>query len=386
MGYLAGYLREKGYRDLAFYSGFFDRDEAIIQGCLDADIVAFSCTSPQMAHAVKLATKIKRTDNYIVFGGVHPSALPQDTLVNECVDAVVVGEGEQAFFDIVKGKRDPIVHHPYLEDLDSLPFPDRRLIKQERNIQQAYADNGERIASLLSSRGCPFRCVFCASHQVWTRRVRYRSPENILEEFERVVKDWGIDFMKFSDDTFTVNKRIVIEFCEGKIRKGMRTPWGCNIRADTADEEMLTIMRRAQCREVWVGVESGSPQILHDMKKDINIEEIKRSFKKTAELGFFRRAYILLGMPNEDYEDIRLTEELIDEIKPDSVGFTILAPYPGTEFYQPELHAQVDWSVVDEYENRLTSTAYLSNEDLYREQQRLVGKYQGSLVFRHRKG
>ena len=215
--------------------------------------------------------------------------------------------------------------------------------------------------------------------------MRYRSPESILDEFEHLVKDWEVGFIKFSDDTFTVNKRRVIEFCEAKLRKGIKTQWGCNIRADTVDEEMLTIMRKARCREVWVGVESGSPPILHDMKKNITIEEIKRSFKKTAALGFLRRAYVLLGMPNEDYEDIRLTEELIDDIKPDSVGFTILAPYPGTEFYQPDIHSEVDWSVVDEYENHLTSTAYLSNEDLYREQQRLVKKYRDKLVFRHRK-
>jgi tRNA A37 methylthiotransferase MiaB len=102
-------------------------------------------------------------------------------------------------------------------------------------------------------------------------------------------------------------------------------------------------------------------------------------------LGFLRRAYVLLGMPNESRDDIRLTEELLDEIKPDFVGFTILAPYPGTEVYCREAHTDVDWSVVDEYENRLTSTAYLSNEDLHQEQKRLVGKYHRNLVFRHKK-
>ena len=144
IGYLASYLREKGYQDLAFFSGFFDSDDTIIQGCRNADIIGFSCTSPQMAHALKLAARIKRQDNYIVFGGAHPSALSETTIANEYVDAVVVGEGEQAFLDIVEDNRNSTVRRPYLEDLDSLPFPDRRLIKQERNISKRTAITGKK--------------------------------------------------------------------------------------------------------------------------------------------------------------------------------------------------------------------------------------------------
>ncbi len=384
IGYLASRLRAEGYADLAFFSGFFDSDEEIIQGCRDADVVGFSCTSPQMRHALHLAAQIKRPHNYIVFGGVHPSALPEETLKHACVDAVVLGEGEEAFLGIVRGNRDRLVKCRYVEDLDALPFPDRQLIRQERNIQQAYRDNGERIASILAGRGCPFGCVFCASHQVWSRRARFRSPECILDEFETVVKGLGIDFVKFSDDTFAIRQELVTRFCEEKLKRGLSTPWGCNIRVDTVGEETLRLMRRAGCREVWIGVESGSPRILEDMKKGITVEQIRRTFGVTKEIGLLRRAYILLGMPNESPRDIVLTESLIDAIQPDSVGFTILAPYPGTVVYNPDVHADVDWSLVDEYENGLTSTRYFSNEDLHQEQRRLVAKYRDSVVFRHR--
>lgn len=384
LGYLASYAKTQGFKNIKFFSGFYDADDEIITGSKGADVIGFTCTSPHMKHAQYLASKIKRNGNHIVFGGVHPSCLPEQTLESDSIDAVVVGEGEEAFVDILRGNRDRIVKKPYIEDLDSLPFPNRPLIRQERNIKQSFKDNGYRIASIFSSRGCPFRCTFCASHSVWSRKVRYRSADNILDEFEQVVKDLKIDFIKFSDDTFTIRKERVREFCEKKIERNMKTPWGCNIRADTVDEDLLRFMRRAGCREVWIGVESGSPRIVKEMKKGIDLDKVRGVFKLTAELGLFRRAYMLLGMPNENLEDIRLSERIVDEIEPDSVGFTILAPFPGTSYYDATLHRDVDWSEVDEYENRITRTNHLSNGELHQQQDRLVSKYKKKIVFRQK--
>jgi radical SAM superfamily enzyme YgiQ (UPF0313 family) len=278
------------------------------------------------------------------------------------------------------------VRSPHIKNLDDLPFPDRVLIKQERNIKQAYKDNGIRIASIFSTRGCPFRCTFCASHSVWSRKVRYRSADNILDEFEQVVNDLKIDFIKFSDDTFTIKKERVREFCEKKIKRNINTSWGCNIRADAVDGDLLRLMKRAGCQEVWIGVESGSPKILKEMKKNISLDKVKQVFQVTAEIGLFRRAYMLLGMPEESLEDIQLSEKIVDEIKPDAVGFTILAPFPGTSYYDSKLHKNVDWAEVDEYRNRITKTKFLSNEELHQEQERLVSKYQSIIVFRQKKG
>ena len=117
IGYLSSYLRMNGHKDLHFFSGFFETDEQIIQGCQDADIIGFSCTSPQMKHALLLAKAIKNSKNHIVFGGVHPSALPEDTIESEYVDAVVLGEGENAFLDIVQSNRERMVKNSYLKKL-----------------------------------------------------------------------------------------------------------------------------------------------------------------------------------------------------------------------------------------------------------------------------
>jgi radical SAM superfamily enzyme YgiQ (UPF0313 family) len=384
IGYLASHLRAHGYEDTSFYSGFFDSDDAIISGCEGAQVIGFSCTSPQMEHGLRLAQEVKSAKNHVVFGGVHPSALPKETLRNKTIDAVVVGEGEEAVLDIVRGNRDPVVQKPLIQDLDSLAFPDRHLIRQERNIEEAYRDNGVRIASIFSSRGCPYRCAFCASHSVWTRKCRFRSSANILEEFQQLVDEFQIDFVKFSDDTFTAKRDLVVDFCRQKLARGFQARWGCNVHVATLEEEMLSLMFQAGCRELWMGVESGSPRILKDMRKGITVEQIEWAFEITKRMGLFRRAYILLGMPNESYEDIQLTEDLIDRIKPDSVGFTILAPYPGTAFYNSVLHRDINWATVDEYENRLTRTERLSNLDLHNEQSRLAAKYKEILVSRQR--
>lgn len=386
LGYIGSFAKKHGFGDVAFYSAFYDSDEGIVAGSTSADIIGFTCTSPHMKHAEYLASRIKtkNKNNHIVFGGIHPSCLPERTLENPDIDAVVVGEGEQAFLEILRGNRDRIVKMPYIEDLDELPFPDRKLIRQERNIQVAFKDNGVRIASIFSSRGCPYRCVFCASHSVWSRRVRFRSAVNILDEFEQVVDEFNIGLIKFSDDTFTLRESLVRDFCEKKIARGIWTPWACNVRVDTVEESLLRLMKQSGCTEIWVGVESGSPKILKQMEKKISIDRVKYVFAKAKEIGLLRRAYMLLGMPDESLEDIKMSEELIDEIEPDMVGFTILAPYPGTKYYDAIVHGNVDFSVVDEYENRITKTKHLSNEDLHREQARLVGKYQNIAVFRQK--
>ncbi|MBD3272259.1 MAG: radical SAM protein [Elusimicrobia bacterium] len=391
IGYLIASLKQYSTANIDFFSGFYDTDQDIIQACSRADMVGISATSPQMRHALSLADSIKRINPraVIIFGGMHASALPEETLKHPCVDAVITGEGEQAIVEVAAHPElyrntKKILHKEYIADLDTVPFPDRRAIKQERNIQQAYQDNGIRIGSIFSSRGCPFSCRFCASSAVWEKTIRYRSAENILEEYERLTCDFTIDFVKFSDDTFTIKKDLVSNFCELKIKSGNNVPWGCNVRADAISNDLLKLMRAAGCAEVWIGVESGSPRILKDMCKGITVPNIKRIFKATKELGFYRRAYMLLGMPNESMDDIRASEELIDEINPDAVGFTILAPYPGSSFYNHHIHRDVDWSQVDEYGNMMTSTKHLSNAMLRSEQKRLVNKYRNKTVFRQK--
>jgi radical SAM superfamily enzyme YgiQ (UPF0313 family) len=390
MGYLSSYLK-KNYSneiEIEFYSAFFDSDETIINNTNDSDIVGFTCTSPQYKHGVELSKKIKTKNNLIVFGGPHASNLPDEVLKENSIDAVVIGEGEQSLLDIVNkfNKGEKISKEKfksnYLPDINSIPFPDRNIIKNERNIQVAYKDNNIRITSILSSRGCPYTCSFCCSNNVWGRRIRFRTPENILDEFEYLVKEWKIDFIKFADDTFTVSKDRTIEFCKQKIERNIKTPYGLNAHVNTIDEEVLQYLSASNCKEIWYGVESGSEKILLDMHKHTNTKKVKEIFELTKKYNIKTRAYFLLGMPNETIEDIKLSEKLCDEIKPDIVGFTLLAPYPVNEYYNHTLMKDWDWSTFDEYSNNWISTKTLSNQDLKYHQKRLVDKYTKNITYR----
>ena len=392
IGYIISYLRKHhvGSLSIEFYSDFYDKGEQIIGACKDADIIGFSCTSPQYKHGLRLAKQIKTKSNRIVFGGIHPSALPDLVLGEDCIDAVVTGEGERAMLQLVEDvdKGVDISNHiysaNYIENLDDLPFPDRKTIKNERNIQQAFQDEGIRIASVLSSRGCPFRCSFCCSHVLWQRKARSRSPASMLDEIEQLIGDWDIQFFKFADDTFTINKRRVTEFCKFKIERGIKIPYGANACVNTMDDELLRYLAESGCQELWYGVESGSPRILKEICKNTDINKIKAVFKLTKEYGMKTRAYFLLGMPNETIEDIEMTERLCDELQPDIVGFTLLAPFPINEYFDYETMTEWDWSMFDEYNNDWVHTQTLSNQALKDIQRRLVEKYQDIATFRQR--
>lgn len=389
IGYLSAYLKKyyPGELDIKFYSGFYDSDEQIIQGTKLADIIGFGCTSPQFKHAVDLAKQIKRNDNHIVFGGVHPSSLPELVMEEKCIDSVVIGEGEAAMLKLVQDVShwgaDQFYNFPFIEDLDTLPFPDRMVIKNERNIQQAVSDGGPRITSMLATRGCPFQCSFCCSHSLWGRKIRFRSPANLVDEMEHLATAWKIEFIKFADDTFTVDKRRIIEFCKLKIERGLKVPFGANAHIKTIDEEMLQHLATSGCRELWYGVESGSPRILEQMHKNTDIKRTKAVFALTKRYGIKTRAYFLLGLPDETLEDIEMTERLCDELQPDIVGFTLLAPYPVNQYFDKTMLAW-DWSQFDEYNNTWVNTKTVSNADLRAIQHRLAAKYKDTASFRCR--
>ena len=395
IGYIISYLKKALPHidfDFSFYSAFYDTDEEIVEGCREADIIGFGSSSPQFRHGIELARKVKREGNKIVFGGFHTTTLPEVVLREDVVDAVVIGEGEKAFSLLVKEVYEGIflpetlIYQSSLtENLDDLPFPDRSTIKNGRNIQQAYSDEGIRITSILTSRGCPYRCSFCSGHAMFGYKTRFRSIPNILDEVEQVVRDWKIDFLKFSDETFTLGKHRIREFCEQKKARGIKIPFGANAHPSSLGAETIKELALAGCKELWFGVESGSPKILEDMKKGSNIDVIKELFRVAREYGIKRRAYFLLGMPNESREDIKMTEDLCDEIDPDVVGFTLLAPYPVNEFFDYKTMKDWDWSMIDHYvHNDWARTNTLSNEELKEIQKRLVKKYSGKLSYRQR--
>jgi radical SAM superfamily enzyme YgiQ (UPF0313 family) len=190
-----------------------------------------------------------------------------------------------------------------------------------------------------------------------------------------------VDRINFADDTFTISKKRIREFCAGMIADKMEIDWACNARVDTVDSELFALMKRAGCVEVWMGVESGSPKILQEIKKGATPQQIREAFRGAKAAGLKRRGYFMIGSESESFTTIRETEALIDAIKPDSLAFSILTPYPGCEeFERWKKHSgntKIEWSETDllETEAVMMETRFLSKDDLKAEHQRLKEKY-----------
>ncbi|RLA40680.1 MAG: hypothetical protein DRR06_17100 [Gammaproteobacteria bacterium] len=393
IGYIIAYvkksLKEVGFdTDINFLHGNFDKN--ICTQASTSDIVAISCTSPTYGNALQIARDIKsiNPDIHVVFGGWHPTALPEEVIKEESVDQVIVGEGELAMVRCILGSRQPILKGVKLSP-DELEWPDRVAIKNGRTIDLCEKMNGKRTASFQLNRGCKVHCKFCSEVKMTGRHngknnpIRTRDFTDLLTEIQYAKSTYNIDYFKFVDATFDRDAHTVIDFCKAKIGFGNTLPWEANIHPSFVQrKDVFEWLAKANCQQINVGVESGSPYILNDVGKGSTIQQVKNVFRWAKECGIGRRAFFLLGMPDETDEDIDYTIELIDTIEPDVVGFTILAPYPGSDFYEPQFHEHVDWSEVDEYSNDIWSTANFSNQDLKDTQAYLVERFKRLLCER----
>ena len=388
LGMIASYVRAHAPDTvLSFHHGAMDKDEDIIRDCADADIVAFSCTSPTFAFAQRIAARVKAINPnvWVVAGGYHPSVLTGDC-IGAGIDQVVTGEGEEAMLDIVRGNRERVVQGRPME-FKELPWPDRHLIRNERHIEVARRDTGKRITSFQSHRGCPFACRFCADGKRKALSigrlpvVRFRDVADLVNEIESVTNEYKLDLIKFCDPTWNTHPLWVTRFCFEKIRRNLAVPFFANIHARTCSERMFAMMKLAGCSDIGLGVESGSEKVLAGMGKAVTKDHIRSAVKWAKAARIKVRGYFILGMPNETNEDLEQTEQFAEELALDEYGFTILCPYPGTDFYEPELMGGVDWSGTDEYSNDFWRTETLTNAELKAWQARLVAKFGKKLTW-----
>ena len=399
--YVSSYIRHyyKGDLDVQILDGYFDSDDEISKKVEGSDFVGFSGTTPQVPHMQKLSKLVKEQnkDVKIIAGGYGPSLQPQKFLNDPTFDFLVVGEGELSMLDIISGNvTTKLVSSTPIADIDSIPNPDRESIDLNRYISIAEKEEGRRVTSILTERGCAFGCTFCAEGEfgtIWRKansngdkieyerpiRVRGRNPKLVVEEMLEVRDKFNIQFFKMNDAETNPSKAHLVKWCKEIVAQNVDVPWGCNMRCDKMDDEMCEWAVKARCEEFWMGLESGSPAIHRDINRGTTVEMIKRAFNVSKKYGIKRRTYALLGTPLESYETIKETEQLIDEVEPEIIGFSILAPYPGTTYWSKELD-EIDWSNVDEFSNTLWSSNYLSNEELRNEQSRLIEKYKNRLA------
>ncbi len=385
LAYCAGVLEEAGY-EVSFTDaparGFVLKQILKQAESLRPKLVVMDTSTPSIENDIRVAEQLKKTlrESFIVQVGTHVSALPEETLLaSNSIDAVARREYEYTVTELAgllsaKGLHLPqadelkkiaglsfkshgkVVHNPdrpYLENLDELPWVSR-VYKKRLRIHDYFNPNAPfPMVTLISSRGCPFRCSFCVYPQTFTgRKFRFRSIDNILDEMEFVIKEFPeAKSIFFEDDTLTANKKRCMEFADGIIQRGLKIPWVANSRIDPDLETMLKI-KEAGCRELCVGFESGDQDVLNSMKKGITMDRMLQFMEDSKSAGIFIHGCFMVGFPGETLESIKRTIDWAIRLNPDTAQFYPVMVYPGTEAYED--YKKRGWLTARNYNEWLT--------------------------------
>ncbi|MCI5211377.1 MAG: radical SAM protein, partial [Candidatus Electrothrix sp. ATG2] len=313
------------------------------------DIIGVSVMTAKYESALIVSEIAKEynSDLLVVWGGPHPTIRPDEVLQNKSVDFVVRKEGELTFLELcqfiegglqefskIKGisyKKNGKIYHnddrEYIQNLDILPFPD---IKADLH-NHLYSPAQKSV--IVTSRGCPFNCGYCGAQTIWTRRVRFRSTENIIQEIKRIIEEYHSNSIFFWDDSFTANRKRIVELCEQIISEKIKINFHITTRVDIVDYELLKLMKEAGLNGIDFGIETGSPNMLDLIDKGITQEKIIKTVSMCDKIGIVWNTFFMIGFPDETEDDIDMTLNLIQKIKPYSVCLSIFTPYPETPLY-----------------------------------------------------
>jgi radical SAM superfamily enzyme YgiQ (UPF0313 family) len=315
------------------------------------DIVGVTTMTSTLKGSLEITKIIKEIseDIYTVIGGPHLSVFPQETLSNSSIDFGVLGEGEVVMPKLISALEGKIKvnevqglvykgnsrvklnpQRNYVKNLDSLPFPARHLLSNEKyfSILSDYP-----FTTMITSRGCPFKCGYCFKKK-FDDILRYRSAGNIVDEIELCLEKWKFNEIWFYDDTFTLNRKHVGEICNEIIDRGLDFKWEAPTRVDCLDKRLLKLMKKAGCYRLRFGVESGNQNILNLMKKNIRLSQVRRAIKLTKEVGIESFCFFIIGYPRENAQTIEETINFALTLDPDWAMFSNVVPYPNTHLFK----------------------------------------------------
>lgn len=345
--YLAAVAEKQGFEaKISDYSQSGDYEEDLRE--FKPDYLVVNIATPTLEHdldAVKKAKEICPNITTVAKGAAFLTLGEKIVSEHNELDFGILGEAEDTLKDILDNKpknnilgiyykeNDEVKFtgkRPFIEDLDSLPFPARHLVNN--NIYRR-PDNNKVQATIKVSRGCPFHCFFCLATPVSGAKVRRRSPENIVAEIRECVEKYNIKNFLFWSDIFNIDKDWTMKLCQAIIDSGLKITWFANTRADTADYEMAKIMYKSGCRLVSIGVESGSQYMLEKMGKKITLNDVRRTVKvfKKAKIRIYN--YFVIGLPWETEETVEETIKFAIELNSDFISFYTATPLPGSRFY-----------------------------------------------------
>lgn len=311
-------------------------------------VIGITAVTFTIVDALK-AAKISKTvqpNATVVIGGVHVTYYPRETLASENVDVVVIGEGEITFFELINKleKNSPLSEvlgiaykdkngiyvnpsRSEIENLDRFPFPNYDLLDVTK-YSHILGKTSITVA-IQSSRGCPFRCIFCDNRRT---KFRARSAQNVLQELE-LLYNKGIRSFFFVDDNFVLDKKRLLMICEGMVAKKMKIDFKISSRVDLIDEEMMRALKRAGCSRISFGVESAQQKYLDYLEKGTAIEQIKKAFKIARKVRQPTFAYMMIGLRDQTKEEMYEQLEFLKKIKASYASFSVCSAYPRTSLY-----------------------------------------------------
>ena len=335
------------------------------------DLVGIHAMSFQAPSLLRLAAAAKAAwpRAAVIAGGPHPTVDPGSVLAPGLVDAAVLGEGEVTFAEVVERvqqgrdlagvpgtavwRNGALVlgpDRPFLADLDQLPFPALDLIDPsayfaDRVLNQNDVRLRREVATIFTSRACPYGCIFC--HNMFGKRFRGRSPENVLTEIELLVREHGIRELHLIDDCFNLERDRAKAILQGILNRGLdlKLAFPNGLRGDRLDDELLGLLKKAGTYKINFGIESGSARIQKLIKKSLDLEVIADAVARTAAAGIFTHGFFMLGFPSETAAEMQETIAFACRLRLHTAGFALLSPFPGTRAREMalEMGIQVDY-------------------------------------------
>ncbi len=394
IAYIAAVLEKEGYNVSIWDRNVDQMDIKTVLKREQPDIIGFSVmTGHCILDAIEISQEAKAIypDVSIVWGGYHPTLLPEQTLAEEYIDYVAYGEGEYTMLELVDSMRNnsPIedVDGVYfkkggktvktqprspIKDLDQLPFPAWHLFEIKKYIR--HGTFNEREINLNTSRGCPFNCSFCCEPAFHKRRWRANSSRRVIEMVKHLKSEYGCNHIAFRDSLFTANLRRLEEICDALITEGLKMGWHCPARIMNWDKVLLKKMKQAGCTYLEFGVETGSPRLLKLLNKRITFDLVYQTFKKCNEIGITPRINLIIGLPTEKRKDLDMTLALLDRLNPSVAGISIFMPYPACELHDFVVRQDMfvspatlrDWAKIDDpYAPEFPSFGEVAKDELW---------------------
>jgi radical SAM superfamily enzyme YgiQ (UPF0313 family) len=354
LAYIAAYVEKQGHEVKVIDSeaeNYSYEDITKIALKFNPDLVGIQTYLTTLNKANKVAENLKKIlDTKIVLGGPQATLEPKKAISNENIDFVIYGEGEKTLTDLMsslknkkfskvfglvyKNKNKIKINPPQslIKNLDEIPLPARHLFPMKKYHSSANL-RGKKTLNIMTSRGCPYRCAYCAGSLIFGKNHRFHSAERVIEEMRILKEKYGADSIQFFDETFTVNRSRVIELCDKMIEANLGLEWSCFTRVNLVDEELLKKMKRAGCYLVFYGLESGVQRLLNLIQKDITLEQSEKAMKMTHEAGIETWVSFILNLPSATKEEEYKTIDFAIKVNPTFAQFPIATPYPGTKLY-----------------------------------------------------